>query len=95
MPIAERRRRFENDDGSPPVITMMPLSFFLAHRDMANLLRQQGGMSDDAFYEMHPPVEKGTDAEKQREKEQEKEEQAKKKEQEKEEQAKKKKFKLF
>ena len=90
LPIAERRRRFENDDGSPPVITMMPLSFFLAHRDMANLLRQQGGMSDDAFYEMHPPVEKGTDAEKQREKEQEKEEQAKKKEQEKEEQAKKK-----
>jgi hypothetical protein len=83
LPIAERRRRFENDDGSPPVITMMPLSFFLAHRDMANLLRQQGGMSDDAFYEMHPPVEKGTDADKQREKEQEKEEQAKKKEEEK------------
>jgi hypothetical protein len=61
-----------------PVITLMMTSHILAHRDTAAQYMKQGFMSEESYYEMHPPVETVDAGKKKRDKE--KEEMAKERE---------------
>lgn len=53
-------------------IKMMLMSHLLAHRDTAKQLMQQGGILEETYYELHPPVRMETEDKKKEEQEKEK-----------------------